>query len=235
MKLRLHQVTDDNLIKLLHEGKIQQFNERRSELKISRPDFTDAKLAGADLSKADLRDAKLSKADLRETNLSNANLSSARLRETNLSNAVLQETNLLKANLSYAKLAGANLSNADLRNAKLTANLRDTNLSSARLLKANLSYADLSYTNLSSADLSGANMRNSIILEVEYLGGLICDNADFKDAIIDDAELSEYLENHNAKNISPAVKDKEELKKKLGERVFSKEYIDEILNKSTLT
>ena len=40
MELRRHRVTDDNLIKLLHEGKIQQFNERRSELKIS-PDFTD--------------------------------------------------------------------------------------------------------------------------------------------------------------------------------------------------
>ena len=75
-------------------------------------------------------------------------------------------------------------------------------------------------------DLSGANLRNSIILGVEYLSGLICDNADFKDALIDDAELSEYLENHNAKNVSPAVKDKEELKRKLEERVFSKEYID---------
>ena len=55
MELRRHRVTDDNLIKLLHEGKIQQFNERRSELKISHPDFTDAKLAGANLSRADLR------------------------------------------------------------------------------------------------------------------------------------------------------------------------------------
>jgi uncharacterized protein YjbI with pentapeptide repeats len=156
MKLRLHRVTDDNLIKLLHEGQIQQFNERRSELKISHPDFTNAKLAGANLSKADL--------------------------------------------------SGADLSNAKLAGAKL-----------------------------SKADLSGANLRNSIILGVEYLSGLICDNADFKDALIDDAELSEYLENHNAKNVSPAVKDKEELKRKLEERVFSKEYIDEILNKSALT
>lgn len=151
MELRRHRVTDDNLIKLLHEGKIQQFNERRFELKISHPDFTDAKLTGADLSKADL------------------------------------------------------------------------------------SYANLSNAKLTGAKLSGANLRNSIILGVEYLSGLICDNADFKDAIIDDAELSEYLDNHNAKNTPPAVKDKEELKKKLEERGFSKEYIDEmLLNKSAV-
>ena len=77
MKLRLHRVTDDNLIKLLHEGRIQQFNERRSELKISHPDFPDANLSKADLSSAVLQEINLSYANLSNANLSGANLFTA--------------------------------------------------------------------------------------------------------------------------------------------------------------
>src|SRR6476620_6057729 len=84
IELRRHRVTDDNLIKLLQEGKIQQFNERRSELKITHPDSTDAKLSNASLPCADLTYTDLSYTDLHVVNLSYANLSGAKLSKADL-------------------------------------------------------------------------------------------------------------------------------------------------------
>jgi Pentapeptide repeats (8 copies) len=144
-----------------------------------------------------------------------------------------KELNLSEANLSNTDLTTANLSRANLSDARLLgANLSDASLSYARLLSANLSNA-----NLSRANLSGAHLDYSIIIGCRgYRDGLlICENADFKDAIIDDIILTEYLTKNKAKNIPPAAADKEELRDKLEKRDFSREVVEKLLDRSYFT
>ena len=58
--------------------------------------------------------------------------------------------------------------------------------------------------------------------------------ADFKDAIIDDENLSIQLSNGKAKNIPAAVKSKGELRKKLEGRGLSEDYINALVSRSSL-
>ena len=122
---RKERVVTDELLKLLSEGEVQQFNEI-----VTKSDFSRAYLnfSRANLSRADLSSANLSSANLFDANLSSANLSSANLFDANLSSA-----NLIRANLSGADLSSANLSRANLSGA----NLSDAILSSANLIRAN--------------------------------------------------------------------------------------------------
>jgi hypothetical protein len=80
--------------------------------------------------------------------------------------------------------------------------------------------ADLSGATLSHADLSHANLGYSIIIGARYEDhDLKCVGANFQDATIDDEDLAILLSKGNAKNVPPTIKDKEELKKKLEDRV----------------
>lgn len=197
----------EELIKLLREGKIQQFNELRHKQKIPlSPNLSDVNLSGADLS-----GAILSRADLSGATFSRANLSRAYLSDAILSRAYLSDANLSDVTLSRAYLSRANLSH--------------TILSGAILSGAILSDVTISNTRLTSI----------IIGCKEYRGGLLCENADFKDAIIDDPLLTEYLTKNKAKNIPNAAVDKEELQKKLEKRGdLSNEMIEELLASSHL-
>jgi Pentapeptide repeats (8 copies) len=117
------------------------------------------------------------------------------------------------------------------------ANLSDANLSDADLSSADLSTAKLFGADLSSADLSSATLQNSIIIGARYRDNdLKCVDADFKDAIIDDENLTMRLSsNKNTKNVPPAVKNKRELREKLEERGFSRDVIiGEFLSRSSL-
>lgn len=103
------------LLKLLREGKIEQFNELRAQFNLSRLDFS-----YVNLESADLRHVNLSNTDLFHTNLSfayfkDANLEGANLALTNLSAANLQNANLDSAILAAADLSYANFSYTILR------------------------------------------------------------------------------------------------------------------------
>ena len=103
--------TKDELVQLLREGQIADFNRIRPKGKI---DLSDANLHGAILVGADLSVADLFRADLSGADLSGANLSKAILFAANLLRA-----NLSKANLVRADLSGTNLSKANLLGTKL--------------------------------------------------------------------------------------------------------------------
>jgi hypothetical protein len=176
-------LSTDDLLELLRDGKVEQFNGivSKPDFRSVSLDFAGAYLPGADLSRANLSHANLLYADLSHANLLYANLSHAPLSGANLSRAKLSYANLSRADLSGAVLSGANLSHVVL--------------SGANLSHANLSYAVISNADLSRADLSNANLRGC-----KEFRPLICTDAIFNNAIIDD-ELSNYLRNNKAKNV----------------------------------
>ena len=93
--------TKQTLVKMLTEGKVDQFNKYRQ-----------------DLYKEGEYNADLCNANLCNANLYNANLYNADLYNANLYNANLRNANLCNADLRNADLRNANLRNADLCNAK---------------------------------------------------------------------------------------------------------------------
>jgi uncharacterized protein YjbI with pentapeptide repeats len=150
-------------IKLLLDGKIDEFNELRE-----KDNFQFLDLSEADLSRTNLSAANLSGANLERVNLSGANLSGTNLIGANLSGANLSPSYLIGANLSGANLKEANLSAANLSAANLSSSyLKEANLSAANLKEANLSGADLSGTNLSGTNLSGTNLENIMLLRTD--------------------------------------------------------------------
>jgi hypothetical protein len=93
------------------------------------------------------------------------------------------------------------------------------------------------HVDLSRAVLSGARLDYSVIIGCKgYRDGILrCENADFKDAIIDDILLIKHLTRNNAINIPAAAADKEELQEKLEKRGFSRMVIEELLADSHFT
>jgi Caspase domain/Pentapeptide repeats (8 copies)/NHL repeat len=155
-----------SMLKLLHEGKVEEFNRMREQnptvsLNFSSEDLYGVQIAGANLSSANLSRINFTHADLEGANLSGANLFRADLEGANLYKANLNKAVLEAANFSNANLTKANLSNANLSRA----NLSYANSYSADLQQANLIGADLRGTNLTAANLKGADLRGSIFEE----------------------------------------------------------------------
>jgi uncharacterized protein YjbI with pentapeptide repeats len=103
--------TKEELIKLLREGKIEEFNKVRPHPKV---DLEGVYLEGADLRGADLRGADLRGACLEGVLLWDADLGGADLRRANL-----EKADLTGADLREANLAGTDFREADLKDANL--------------------------------------------------------------------------------------------------------------------
>jgi hypothetical protein len=136
--------TKNELIKMLQNGEIKEFNQYRKDnpnevINLYCADLSSADLRSANLSFANLRSADLSSADLRSANLSFANLSSADLSFANFRGTDLRYANLCGTDLRYANLCDADLRDADLRGA----DLRDADLRDADLRDADLDFASL--------------------------------------------------------------------------------------------
>jgi hypothetical protein len=107
-----------SMLKLLREGKVEEFNRMREQNPAVSLDFASENLygvhiAGANPSSAYLKRVIFSEADLEGADLSNANLfradlEGADLHKVNLSKAVLEAANLSNANLNRANLSNAN-------------------------------------------------------------------------------------------------------------------------------
>ena len=168
-----------------------------SGLNLSGVDFRGAHLSKVQFEESQLYGANLQYTDLTEAELQNATLSFAKLQYAALTEANLQNATLSFAKLQYADLSGAELQNADLLGAELQnadlwfANLQHTNLSRAKLQHADLSRANLQHTNLSGAELQNADLRICDLFGWEQLeqvkdGGLTgskITEEDFKDKI----------------------------------------------------
>src|SRR5919202_6254656 len=212
-----------------------------SKADLSKADLSKTNLSHADLSKANLSKADLSKADLSKANLTGANLTGANLLNASLFGAILFEVNLSEADLSKADLSHADLSNTFL----LKANLSEADLSNTFLLKADLTGANLTGANLLSAGLFGAeltranlseaDLSNSIIIGLAGFSlNLLCTDANFDGAVIDDEKLLNHLHNYNAKKLPSAIKDKNELRNRLQKTGLKQEKIDHLLLYSQL-
>ena len=168
-------------LKLLREGKIEEWNQRRASGE-GIPPLGEVILRGADLTKANLTGADLSGTKLTAANLSRADLHGAKLTATDLSEANLSGADLGKAQLhgaylTKAELSGADLTRADLTGAYLTGvhasepipfktEHKETKFIVVDLTKAFLGGASLprvnfTGTNFTEADLGGANLRGA--------------------------------------------------------------------------
>src|SRR5690242_3178893 len=78
-----------------------------------------------------------------------------------------------------------------------------------------------------SAALTAADLSESVIIggPSEIKIDLECKGANFRDAIIEDQKLLNYLHEHDAKNLTYMIKDKRELRSRLQERDFKQEQI----------
>jgi hypothetical protein len=205
----------DDLLKLLEEGNVDTFKDKIKSYKTrgnkehgyTREDreftprliFTGKQIFNVNLKKIDRYDA-----DLCFTFLKNRNFS--------------------EANFSWANLAGAHADWAIFRNADLqNVYLSQTNLTNADFSFANLSNAYLLKSNLTYTKLQNANLSNAILVGCIDYEGLKCQNADFKDAVIDNEDLVNYLRVHKAVNVPEVVKTKKELELKLQEKRYDKD------------
>src|SRR6185503_4046234 len=115
-------------LKILESG-VEQWNEWRKNNPEIRPLLYDAPLNGANLSKANFSNANLIGAQLQnailidvnfhEANLLDANLHGAVLRGANFCRTDLYNTNLSSADLTGANLQGTQLAMTDFRGAQL--------------------------------------------------------------------------------------------------------------------
>ena len=146
----------------------------------------------------------LSGMNLKGIDLSYANLSGANLERANLANAYLEGTDFTGANLKYVSLTVTVLYNADFTGADLrytdlryaaylpSANFEHVDLTGANFEKTDLGGANLSGINLHGADLNSADLRYAYLISANLTGANLTGadlryDADFTDAIVDDA------------------------------------------------
>jgi uncharacterized protein YjbI with pentapeptide repeats len=182
------------LQELLRAGKIEEFNEARSER--NGPDLFAAELDGLTLTGADLSSASLDKSDMTGTDLSDVNLARASLNGIDGEDIVLEGVFAVKARLreawmERAKFANADFSRADLSGAVLNhsqgegANFTSARLKGAQGQSAQWGRADFTEANLKQGDYTKASFRDATLTAAR------CANADFSGACLDGVSASE--------------------------------------------
>jgi uncharacterized protein YjbI with pentapeptide repeats len=229
----------------LRKADVSDTNLNRADIShadFSEADLSEAAMKYANLSNCELHQAILHKAYLRYGNLHNAkligsdlseaNLRYANLREADLTNANLQEADLTNAFLGYADLRNANLQEADLTNANLQeADLTNAKLRGTMLRNTKFQYAKILGVDLTDANLSNADLSFSLIIGCKEYQNLVCTNANFSNAIIDDDQLASYLRENKA--LSPpaqATNELDNLRKILEGRDLKEDKIKEIIS-----
>ncbi len=110
----------DELIALLREGKIEEFNQCRSNVPpeiwgmgFTEPDLSGVDLHGLDLAGVDFTSANLSDANLSESKFVQAKFGHAKLHRTNFENADLRQAKFDLARFDGTLFAGANFWGAE--------------------------------------------------------------------------------------------------------------------------
>ena len=218
-------LVDENLqlVKLLENGNVLEFNELKEKLDLSQSYVS---LKDANLKEIDLRDVNLHKVRPAGANFKGANLQGVDLSENNLRNSNFQDANLANADfhdsiLENVNLQGANLQNAYMKNIHLyDSSLRNANLKGADLAavnfatvvllgadfqNANLQGTNFAGTNLENLNFAGANMQFANLQYANMRGANLSNSdllgADLFNAILRDANLSNAnLQNANLNN-----------------------------------
>ncbi|MCA3311894.1 MAG: pentapeptide repeat-containing protein [Roseomonas sp.] len=170
---------------------------------LSRSQFFNVDLSGADLRGATLRgafmqQAKLDGAQLQGALLVLAQLQGASLREAQLRGASLAAAQLQGATLNWAQLQGASLGGAQLQGASLAdAQLQGASLLGAQFQGASLFLAQLQGASLVRAELQGANLDKAQLqgasLDRGALQGAWLYEAQLQGASLDGAQLQGAL------------------------------------------
>jgi stage V sporulation protein K len=194
-------VTTGDLVALLREGRIEEFNTLRP---LGRIDLTGISLANLNLSRVNLEDAILTRVDLSGAVLENALFNRAVLDRADLSGAALTNaqfgpnTKLRYANLSEVRAQSAIFEQADLTRADLThGNFTGANFNSAVLSDATLSAGDFSRGLFVEAYMLGAMVSESIFKAANLKGAVLTqakgDNPNFEGASLIGADATRAL------------------------------------------
>lgn len=208
-----------NLIELLTEGKVTEFNNQRGtlrrppdlfgadlpDLKLPEVDFSGANLQKADLSGTDLTHAILARADLSGADLTGAVLHGvmavgSKWRDAYLGDVDLAEADLTGSDFSGAEMEGCRAPGALLNGAKLNnavmpgidfegADLREARFASADLTGAKLTGANLREAQLNGAKLAGAHLPG-VDLTRAKLAGADLKGADLTGATLHSVDLT---------------------------------------------
>ncbi|MFO0401573.1 MAG: pentapeptide repeat-containing protein [Alphaproteobacteria bacterium] len=154
-------------------------NKRLRFANLSRTQFFNVVLSGADLRGATLDGAFMQQAQLNGAQLQGASLIRAQLQGASLDRAQLQD-----AWLVWAQLQGASLSQAQLQGASL----EEAQLQGARLWEAQLQGASLEQAELQGASLNGAHLQGALLLVAQLRGAMLI-QAQLQGASLDGAQL----------------------------------------------
>jgi uncharacterized protein YjbI with pentapeptide repeats len=171
-------------------------NKRLLFASLSRTQFFNVDLSGADLRGATLDGAFMQQAQLDEAQLQGASLFRAQLQGASLDGAQLQGATLDRAQLQGAQLYGAQLQGAWLGEAELQgASLQGAQLQGASLQFAQLQGASLQFAQLQGASLDGAQLQGARLGGAQLQGALITRAQLWRlrapNAALDDAQLRE--------------------------------------------
>lgn len=199
-------------------GSVPDWNQWRAEnselpIDLIKADLRDGEYPGIDfhdanLSKANFRDGILTGANLTFAVLTNSNLTGVNLSGANLSGAngenvtfnmvdasgvdltgseikgQFSKASFIKANLSAGIFKDSNFSGSDFTNSDLiAADFRDSNLSQANFLAASLQSVDFRRSQLGGASFKLANLSKA------RMNGADLTNSDFTDAILTAADI----------------------------------------------
>jgi uncharacterized protein YjbI with pentapeptide repeats len=107
----------DELIQLLRNGFIKEFNEIRGEKSL---DLAEVDLSGSDISGANLSNADLSGSDFSESDLSNVDFSNSDLSSVNFTRTSLKQANFSNTTLAGTKFANSIITECDFSEADMT-------------------------------------------------------------------------------------------------------------------
>ena len=123
----------DELVQLLKNGFVEEFNESRNVNKLM--DITEIDLSGCEIHGADFSGADLSGSDFGECTLSDVNFS-----DCDLSSVIFTRASLNHNNFSNTVLAGAKFTHSEVSDCDFT----ESDMTGADFTEANLSNTDLS-------------------------------------------------------------------------------------------
>ena len=167
--------TVDDLLKLLYEEKVAEFNDVRKNKGYTFLNLEGETLVNLNLKNVDFRGAYLKGADLRFSNLegadlTHANLQYASLRGTNFTNANLHSANLLEAVAYKSSFKGASLREAELKKATLyKSDFRNSNVSFAILDQAKIWGCDFENSDLRNTRLFGTKIEDCEFSRTKFL------------------------------------------------------------------
>ena len=160
----------DQLLQLLKDGNIDQFNsERPFELNFFAEDLSGLALQGVDLSGANLE-----KSDFSDSNLEDANLSKAKLSGADLTNTNMNRCNLFRAKLNELYAENSSFEEADMRQVSINeAEFHSCSFVGAQLVEAKGHSVVWNNNTGTCIDLSNAKLKEGTFSQSSFTQGTL--------------------------------------------------------------